>query len=1252
MRPDPVLEALSELRDTLREAARQSTGNTPVICDDHALRDMAQSRPLKPADFHGIQGLDAAFIDQYSHAFLAVLYAHRQTHVHEVSVSKSSQKILHNYKDRLSNLSKRNRNLHVGKLPQRLGVDLCVEHILDNLHSFMFTKQRKTLRLTHVRRDQTQEEEHFHRKLTTLYREINRDAREKGNYDLFIAYPFIEGKLQGEAFEVKAPLLYLPVSLERKGLDFVLRFDTDKDTLFNRDLILTNNKFSHFFEIGELPSIEPFTVENMIQSLHTFYGAHHIHFESISTNKEAFEPFKTTTLQDFKKARKGDLKLKAYCVLGKYPTHASKLQEDLTSIIKKKKYNDLLETLLASPYAVHDYRHSTPFTHQKQSRFSEKSLTYINDLNYSQERVIDLLNHHEQLVIWGPPGTGKSQTITSLIADQVSRGQNVLVVSEKKAALDVIQSRLGHAARYTMFLDDAQDKQAFYTQVAKLIDLIPPSRTVANDLTHFNTNIERNLETLKAMHTHFYTPLIIDKPTAALYHRYLSTKQVEQWPSTLTPEALHDLFYKTFKPLAFKTLEKLEATFNEPTLLKHVLTYRAMKQALPCLDRFKRHLTRSEKMRRTAFYKKVTEHLDAYETAGSIKKRRLKKQFIKAHQGQLEILFERQSDQKTLLKALHETPALLKYMQSSARHFEDIDAFLIGLNQVEKRYLELLEKPPLADLDSVFKHQTRIFDAVYTGYIERFEALNHAHVKTMTHYSDVMGSLKTNRDTKQQLCHESLEMTLYRHALDLSNSRRIMDIKRRLEAQRKWSVARFIDTYQLEMLANIKVWMMTPEVVSEVLPLKYAMFDLVIFDEASQMYVEKAIPTIYRANKVVIAGDTKQLRPSSLGHGRFDVLDALDEADDPDISLDAQSLLDLARYKYQETLLNYHYRASYEELIAFSNHAFYEGKLIVSPNIDKPKKPPIEMHVVPEGRFENRANKAEAEKVVELVKKILRTRKNAETIGIITFNVNQRDLVEDLLDEALFSKASMSRKLQAELHRYEEGEDRSLFVKNIENVQGDERDIIIFSTAYARNRDGRFLRQFGWLNAEGGQNRLNVAISRAKKKIHLVTSMLPGEFHVEDLKSEGPKLLKTYMRYCHAVSEGDRDAAQNILTQLTEPETRRYQVHTQPLQAAIKTRLEREKLTIETDVGIGGHTIDLAVYDPDEKRYRLGILLDVDDETPQADVRELFYHRQKFLEARGWHVYRVFAPNWYKDANQEMRAIRKILKTSAEIDTI
>jgi superfamily I DNA and/or RNA helicase len=443
---------------------------------------------------------------------------------------------------------------------------------------------------------------------------------------------------------------------------------------------------------------------------------------------------------------------------------------------------------------------------------------------------------------------------------------------------------------------------------------------------------------------------------------------------------------------------------------------------------------------------------------------------------------------------------------------------------------------------------------------------------------------------------------------------------------------------------NVRIWMMTPEVVSAIIPLVYGMFDLVIFDEASQMFVEKGIPAIYRAKKVVIAGDTKQLRPSSLGIGRLEDDDEYYEDEIlKDISMDAKSLLDLARYKFDETILNYHYRSKYEELIAFSNHAFYEGRLIVSPNQYTSKKPPIEYIYVKDGIFENRRNEEEAKAVVKLIKKIFKNRENNETIGVITFNSTQRDLIENHIDEELFKRSVYQKQFEKELFRTDDGEDTSLFIKNIENVQGDERDIIIFSMGYGRDPFGYIRRRFGWLNNDGGQNRLNVAISRAKQKIYFVSSLYPEELKVEDLKSTGPKLLKDYMRYCYFISNNKPELAKEVLSRLHSSEDVVNQVELSDLIIDIKRRLEKNNFIVKTSLGIGSESINIGIYDEESSSYKLGIICDV-SESKVSNARRDLLHQEKYLNARNWVIYRVFASNWYTNPNKEMRNIRELLK--------
>ena len=197
---------------------------------------------------------------------------------------------------------------------------------------------------------------------------------------------------------------------------------------------------------------------------------------------------------------------------------------------------------------------------------------------------------------------------------------------------------------------------------------------------------------------------------------------------------------------------------------------------------------------------------------------------------------------------------------------------------------------------------------------------------------------------------------------------------------------------------------------------------------------------------------------------------------------------------------------------------------------------------------------------------------------------------------------------------------------------------------YARDPNGYIHRRFGWLNNDGGQNRLNVAISRAKQKIYFVSSLYPEELKVEDLKSKGPKLLKDYMRYCYYISNNKPELAREVLNTLHSVENNGVTEESTQLVTDIKTRLERLGYTVKTSIGIGNYSINLAVYDEEDKTYKLGIICDIDVESNSLDARRDLYHQEKYLEARKWKLYRVFSSNWYVNPNKELRNIRELLK--------
>ena len=309
-----------------------------------------------------------------------------------------------------------------------------------------------------------------------------------------------------------------------------------------------------------------------------------------------------------------------------------------------------------------------------------------------------------------------------------------------------------------------------------------------------------------------------------------------------------------------------------------------------------------------------------------------------------------------------------------------------------------------------------------------------------------------------------------------------------------------ISEFTEELFTLLPCWMCSPESASAIFPMSQH-FDLVIFDEASQCFAERGIPAMYRGKQIVVTGDSQQLQPNDLYRVRWE------EDDDitPELSID--SLLDLAKHYLPEINLAGHYRSKSLELIDFSNEHFYGGKLRLLPDFQYVnKKEPAIKFIESNGIWEDGTNRIEAERVVDLVLELLRSG-GEKGIGIVTFNFKQQDLIMDLMEE----RSEQENVLVPE----------SLFVKNIENVQGDERDIIIFSVGYAADKNGKIKLQFGSLNIEGGENRLNVAVTRARENIYILSSLHPSKLVTDDTKNEGPKLLKKYLEYAWNVSHGN-----------------------------------------------------------------------------------------------------------------------------------
>lgn len=440
------------------------------------------------------------------------------------------------------------------------------------------------------------------------------------------------------------------------------------------------------------------------------------------------------------------------------------------------------------------------------------------------------------------------------------------------------------------------------------------------------------------------------------------------------------------------------------------------------------------------------------------------------------------------------------------------------------------------------------------------------------------------------------------------------------------------------MLQLKPCWLMSPLSISQLLPLERGLFDVIIFDEASQVRVEDAIPSIFRASTMIVVGDNKQMPPTAFFSGAT----ADDDEDEEEIS---ESILDLAAQVYPAVLLEWHYRSRSEALIAFSNRAFYGGRLIAAPN---PRAltagGAIRFMQVTDAYFTAKdGNPIEASRVIDyLVERILEN--PMRSYGVIAMGVSQANALQEALDSRMMADPKIANLIEA-ARNYKEGDsDAGLFIKNLENVQGDERDVIILSVGYAPAGPGKKLRLgFGPLSTKGGGRRLNVAITRAKHEMQVFCSFNPSEVPTdEETFARNPDLcvFGRYLKYAEAVSSGNQLSAAGVLDSFP---VSGFISHRKPSRFSldVKRRLEEQGYKVSLEIGTSGFYIDMAIHHPVvESSFLLGIECDgaIFHSTPYARDRDKI--RQDLLESRGWKIIRVWSQDWSNDWRREIERIK------------
>lgn len=454
------------------------------------------------------------------------------------------------------------------------------------------------------------------------------------------------------------------------------------------------------------------------------------------------------------------------------------------------------------------------------------------------------------------------------------------------------------------------------------------------------------------------------------------------------------------------------------------------------------------------------------------------------------------------------------------------------------------------------------------------------------------------------------------------------------------------------------IWLMSPLSVSDTLPLQPNLFDVVIFDEASQIPSEEAIPALSRAQQVIVVGDEMQLPPSSFfatsGDEEDDQVLATEDGELVAINLDADSLLSQAARNLPATLLAWHYRSRHEALISFSNAAFYDGRLITIPDrqinqriesppaldAHDPQAPqlasdallasPISFIKVANGVYENRCNLAEARVIAGTVRELL-NRETGLSIGIVAFSEAQQTEIETALETLAAQDQQFATLLEREYLREDNGQFNGLFVKNLENVQGDERDIILLSICYAPGPSGKMLMNFGPINQRGGEKRLNVIFSRARHRMAIVTSIHSDA--ITNIHNDGASALKAFLQFAEASSRGEGDRAQSILSALNPGAQRSFATAApyDALRTALAKALRAKGHVVHEHVGSSQFRCDLAIVDDTGHSYRLGIQLDSRRDGSSVEVRDRYVFQPTVLRSFGWKVIDVPGKQWLAD---------------------
>ncbi|PLR67725.1 helicase [Bacillus sp. UMB0893] len=1232
-------------------------------------------------------------------------------------------------RDKLNNINKRNRSIRLLKIYQKWSFDMvALNSTEDNEDAQSIVSkiaQQKTKGKITLLNPSLDDEKSMvlSKKLTDLYRQIKAMEDETGVHDFYLGYPFLSGTLLDGTF-IQAPLFLYPIRLEKDNIArqrWVLQIEEGGPQL-NRTLFLALkklNKLGFSEEIFE----EAVSIASSMDfvKIKGFLEKHQLNVQFNETGLGRLTEYKAQDIPEL-----ANLTLLENAVIGDFPQGGSSIVRDYDELITLSETSSLSlvgEMIRSEVDLSIEAGVLTNGMEEIEEASKKEDVLNLLQTDGSQEEIMREALYQKGLVVHGPPGTGKSQVIVNLITDALHRKKKILVVCQKRAALDVVYQRLsglGLNDHVALVHDEKVDRKLLYQKISTVLE---------QNEVQFAETVEKLIAVTSRLNNQEILLNIIAKALYEtqphgfkLYELYgfsnpvTDTNKIISLNSVLnrlTRDSLRDMTDAVYKygewyerfgqemyPLrhrksfaAFDMKAKLEAIETLEGLIhkaKQAADYikeldiekitpaytwevqHRLDKIYPDLDENQKRTLQGLRIFwwTTITGKSIIEEImsgEKFKGTSSTEWIKIKQSLkimhdlgnlTKAMADEISSLstFMQEEQVKKLQDRVAEGDVPLKeldlYLEYIHRDFDDLklmDLFWKLAHDDVKIVINALQKKDSNTEKSLSEFWVDILkNSAYIHWIDQIEAKYPDVQKISTNeFGRIRESFANLLEEKRQVAAEYLvhELTNKVKTVQHAQGKSTKELKHQTGKKRMiWPLRKLVNDFADKGLVDIlPVWLSSPEMVSSIFPLSEGLFDVVIFDEASQLTVESGMPSVYRGKQIVVAGDEKQLPPSNMFRAGY-----ADEEDEEEAKFDTDesvSLLNLAKRRFPEKILQWHYRSKYEELINFSNHAFYNGYVQIAPNVTPFKEPPAIVWKKADGRWLNQSNEIEALEVVTQLKHMLQ-KQSGKTLGIITFNAKQQSKILDVIDQVAAEDEEF-RTLYNELMSREL--DERLFVKNIENVQGDERDIIIFSIGYAKNEEGKVYNRFGSLNQRGGENRLNVAVTRAKEGIIVVSSIEPEDLNVANSTERGPKLLKSYLKYAKAVSERKIEGIQAVIQEVNEAVSThavQQSLHfDSPFEEQVYQQLRSLGYQVTTQVGMSGYRIDMAVVHPnDRSKYILGVECDGAMYHSSPSARERDVYRQRYLEARGWKIERIWSRNWWKNPSNEIERIDQKIK--------